>query len=155
MHGPYRHCGVVFTAAPALMAISSSHRKEADIFLYIGLAVWLMGFGIEVMADYQKSQFRKNPENKDKFIQSGLWARSRHPNYFGEIMLWTGITIMAIPVLQGWQWIALLSPVFVTLLLTRVSGVPMLENKANKKWGGQKEYEDYKANTPVLVPRLT
>ena len=146
---------VVFTAAPALMAISASHRKEADVFLYVGLAVWLIGFGIEVVADYQKSQFRKNPENKDKFIQTGLWARSRHPNYFGEITLWTGITIMCIPVLQGWQWVALLSPVFVTLLLTRVSGVPMLEGKANKKWGGQKEYENYKANTPVLVPRLT
>lgn len=145
---------VTLTAAPAFIAITATKRKELGVFAIIGLALWVIGFTIEVVADYQKTQFRKNPANKEKFIQSGLWARSRHPNYFGEIVLWIGVTVIAIPVLQGWQWVALISPIFVTLLLTRVSGVPMLEAKAKKKWGGQVDYEAYKAGTPVLIPKL-
>lgn len=145
---------VVFTASPALIAITTAKRVDLDIFAIIGLIVWVIGFSIEVIADYQKTQFRKNPDNKGKFIKEGLWSRSRHPNYFGEITLWIGVTIIAIPVLQGWQWIAFISPIFVTLLLTRISGVPMLEAKAEKKWGGQEDYETYKSNTPVLIPKL-
>lgn len=88
------------------------------------------------------------------FISTGLWGRSRHPNYFGEIVLWTGVAMIALPTLQGWQWVALVSPLFVTLLLTKVSGVPLLERKADSKGGGQPDYEAYKASTPVLIPRL-
>ena len=146
---------VILTAAPALIAISSSSRVALETFALVGLVVWLAGFGIEVMADYQKRQFRKDPGNKGRFIKTGLWSRSRHPNYFGEIVLWIGVTLIAVPTLQGWQWIALISPVFVSYLLTRVSGVPMLEAKADKKWGGQEDYENYKANTPVLIPKLS
>ena len=120
----------------------------------VGFLVWAVGFAIEVVADSQKSRFSANPDNKGKFIQTGLWSRSRHPNYFGEIMLWIGVAIIALPVLRGWQWVALISPVFVTLLLTRVSGVPLLEKKADKKWGGQADYESYKKRTPELIPRL-
>ena len=145
---------VTFTAAAALVAITTSTRKELDIFAVIGLLVWIFGFVFEVVADTQKSRFNANPENKGKFIQTGLWSRSRHPNYFGEIVLWIGIGLIAAPVLQGWQWIAMISPLFVTLLLTRVSGIPLLEKKADKKWGGQEEYEAYKKNTPVLIPKL-
>jgi steroid 5-alpha reductase family enzyme len=145
---------VSFTVAAALIAITSINRKGLDVFAIVGFLVWVIGFGIEVLADAQKSRFNANPENKGKFIQTGLWSRSRHPNYFGEILLWVGITIITLPVLQGWQWIALISPVFVTLLLTRVSGVPLLENKSDKKWGGQEDYEAYKKRTPVLIPRL-
>jgi steroid 5-alpha reductase family enzyme len=145
---------VSFTVAAALIAISSINRKGLDVFAIVGFLVWVIGFGIEVVADAQKSRFNANPENKGKFIQTGLWSRSRHPNYFGEILLWVGITIITLPVLQGWQWIALISPVFVTLLLTRVSGVPLLENKSDKKWGGQEDYEAYKKRTHVLIPRL-
>jgi len=130
---------VTLTAAPAFIAITATNRKELGLFAIVGLVIWIIGFTIEVVADYQKTQFRKNPANKERFIQSGLWAHSRHPNYFGEILLWIGVTVIAIPVLQGWQWVALISPIFVTLLLTRVSGVPMLEAKAKKKWGGQAE----------------
>jgi len=145
---------VTFTAAAAWVAITSSIKKDIDTFAIIGLIIWVIGFAIEVTADTQKSRFNANPENKGKFINTGLWSRSRHPNYFGEITLWVGIAVIAIPVLQGWQWIALISPVFVTLLLTRVSGIPLLENKADKKWGGQPDYEEYKKKTPVLIPRL-
>jgi steroid 5-alpha reductase family enzyme len=145
---------VSFTVSAALIAITSIHHKALDGFAIVGFLVWVIGFGIEVVADAQKSRFNANPENKGKFIQTGLWSRSRHPNYFGEILLWVGIAIITLPVLQGWQWIALISPVFVTLLLTRVSGIPLLENKSDKKWGGQEDYEAYKKKTPVLIPRL-
>jgi steroid 5-alpha reductase family enzyme len=145
---------VTFTAAAALVAITTTNRRGLDVFALVGLLVWMFGFGMEIAADAQKSRFNANPENKGRFIQTGLWARSRHPNYFGEITLWIGIAIIALPVLQGWQWVALISPVFVTLIITRVSGVPLLEKKADQKWGGQEDYEAYKKRTPVLIPRL-
>jgi steroid 5-alpha reductase family enzyme len=145
---------VTFTAAAALVAITTTNRKELDAFALVGLLVWILGFAIEVFADLQKSRFSADPANKGKFIRTGLWSRSRHPNYFGEITLWVGVAIIALPVLQGWQWIALISPVFVALLITRVSGVPLLEAKADKKWGGQADYEEYKKRTPVLIPRI-
>lgn len=145
---------VTFTAAAALVAITSAHRKELDAFAILGALIWVLGFAIEVTADTQKSRFSANPQNKGQFIRTGLWSRSRHPNYFGEIVLWIGVAVIALPVLQGWQWVALISPVFVALLLTRVSGIPLLEQKADKKWGGQAEYEEYKKRTPVLIPRI-
>lgn len=145
---------VVFTAAAALITITSSYQKPLDIFAIAGLLIWIFGFTFEVIADNQKNRFREDPANKGRFISEGLWSISRHPNYFGEIVLWLGIAIIALPVLRGWQWVAMISPVFVIFLLTRISGVPMLEKKADQKWGGQEEYEAYKAATPVLVPRL-
>jgi steroid 5-alpha reductase family enzyme len=145
---------VTFTMAAALVAITTTHRKELDLFALVGVLIWIFGFTIEVVADSQKSHFSADPNNKGKFIQTGLWSRSRHPNYFGEIVLWVGVAVIAFPVLQGWQWVALISPVFVIVLLTRVSGIPLLENKANKKWGGQEDYEAYRKRTPVLIPRL-
>jgi steroid 5-alpha reductase family enzyme len=144
---------VTFTLAAALAAITTTTRKELDLFALIGFLVWVFGFAIEVGADTQKSRFRADPENKGKFIHTGLWARSRHPNYFGEIVLWIGVAVIALPILRGWQWVTLISPVFVTLLLTRISGVPMLEKRADEKWGGQEDYEAYKERTPVLIPR--
>ncbi len=145
---------VTFTAATALVAITTSVRKEMDGFAIVGFLVWVIGFAIEVVADSQKSRFNANPENKGKFIQTGLWSRSRHPNYFGEIILWLGVAIIALPVLQGWQWVAMISPIFVTFLLTRVSGIPLLEKKSDSKWGGQADYESYKKRTPVLIPKF-
>ena len=143
---------VTFTLAAALAVITSRRVVPLDAFMIIGLLIWVIGFSIEVAADTQKSKFKADPANDGNFIHSGIWAWSRHPNYFGEIVLWIGVTVIALPVLRGWQWVALISPVFVTLLLTRVSGVPMLEERADKKWGGQPDYETYKANTPVLIP---
>ena len=118
---------VTFTLAAALVVITTETRKPLDAFAVVGALVWVLGFAMEVTADLQKSRFNAVRKNKGKFIHTGLWARSRHPNYFGEIVLWVGVMIIALPVLQGWQWVALISPVFVTLLLTRISGVPLLE----------------------------
>lgn len=143
---------VSLTLAAALAAVTSQTRAGVDILMLVGLAAWTAGFSIEVVADYQKSRFRAQPANEGAFISSGLWALSRHPNYFGEIVLWTGVALIALPVLRGWQLATLVSPVFVYLLLTRVSGIPLLERKAEEKWGGHEEYEDYKRRTPVLVP---
>ena len=145
---------VTFTVGAALVAITTTNRKELDIFVFIGVLVWLLGFGIEVVADAQKSRFSANAQNQGRFIQTGLWARSRHPNYFGEIILWIGTAVVALPVLRGWQWVTLVSPAIVALLLTRVSGVPLLEKRADEKWGGQVDYETYKRTTPVLIPRI-
>ena len=144
---------VTFTLSAALAAITAREQKELGVFAVLGLLIWLFGFVFEVVSDAQKSRFRSQPENEGKFIHTGLWAWSRHPNYFGEITLWIGVALIALPVLQGWTYVTLISPIFVALLITQVSGVPMLEKRADEKWGGQEDYEEYKANTPVLIPR--
>ena len=115
---------------------------------------WLVGFTVEVVADRQKSQFRADPRNEGSFISTGLWARSRHPNYFGEILLWSGIAVMAVPYLSGTQWVVLLSPLFVYGLLTRVSGIPTLARRGRQLWGDDPAYQSYLAQTPRLIPRL-
>lgn len=144
---------VVLTLACGLAAITQPEQKPLGIIAHIGAALWLLGFLFEAIADYQKRVFKRDPANKGRFITSGLWAWSRHPNYFGEITLWMGVALVALPVLQGWQYVTLISPVFVLLLLTRVSGVPLLEARADKEWGGEPEYEAYKARTPELLPK--
>ncbi len=144
---------VLLTVACALAIITGMERRSLGGLAILGLLVWAVGFGIEVVADQQKSAFKKDPANQGRFISTGLWAWSRHPNYFGEITLWTGIAIVALPVLSGWRWVTLISPVFVYLLITRVSGIPMLKARAEKRWGDDEEFRAYTAATPVLVPR--
>ncbi|WP_326503771.1 DUF1295 domain-containing protein [Rothia nasimurium] len=145
---------VAATASAAWIAMASTHRESMGLVSWIGVVVWLVGMTFEVVADLQKTAFKSNPANQGKFISSGLWSVSRHPNYFGEITLWLGVFLVAAPVLVGWQWVALLSPAIVILLLTRVSGIPMLEKKAEKKWGHDPSYRAYVENTPVLIPTL-
>lgn len=144
---------VFVTSAAALTAITTTHRQPLEAFAYVGVTLWAAGFLIEMMADRQKRRFRSNPANEGKFIRSGLWAWSRHPNYLGEIMLWLGVAMVAAPVLSGWQLVSLISPVFVVVLLTRVSGIPLLEARSDKRWGDDPEYQRYKQHTPVLLPR--
>lgn len=144
---------VALTLGAALAAITTTVRAPLGPIEVVGAVVWLTGLAVEAVADAQKRRFRADPANGGRFIRSGLWAWSRHPNYFGEIVLWAGIALIALPVLGGWQLVTLVSPVFVTLLLTRVSGIPVLERKADATWGGQPDYEAYMASTPVLVPR--
>jgi steroid 5-alpha reductase family enzyme len=143
---------VFLTSVAAVTAITSRKIIEPDLFLYIGSFLWMFGFLFESIADYQKRKFRS--ENKNKFIQSGLWSVSRHPNYFGEIVLWLGIALIAFPTLVGPQYVSLISPLFVYLLLTRVSGVHILEKHADDTWGKKKDYKAYKEKTPVLFPKI-
>ncbi len=144
---------VLLTLACALAIITTQKRVDLDIWFGLGLAIWIIGFSVEVLADQQKSNFKADPSNKGRYITSGLWAWARHPNYLGEITLWTGIAIMALPILSGWQWICLISPVFVTLLLTKVSGIPLLTKKAKAKWGDDPAWQAYFNNTPALIPK--
>lgn len=143
---------VVLTASAAHVAILSQTREQVGIVFAIGLLVWVFGFVWETVADAQKSAFKKDPANKGKFIDVGLWKWSRHPNYFGEITLWTGMLIMAIPVLSGLSWLVVISPVFVTLLLTKISGINLQNEQAKERWGDDPEYRKYRENTPALIP---
>lgn len=141
---------VFLTLCCALAAITSSEPRPLGTWALAGGALWALGFGIEVVADRQKSAFRRDPANAGRFIDNGLWAWSRHPNYCGEILLWTGVALIALPALSGWQHVTLVSPVFVYLLLTRISGIPPLERRAEEKWGDDPEYRAYAERTPVL-----
>ena len=142
---------VSICSACALTAISSENGVNVDSLFYFGLSIYLIGLVIEIIADNQKSKFRSNPENKNKFITSGLWSFSRHPNYVGEIVLWLGISIMSFSTLSGFQFVTLISPIFTYVLLVYISGVRILEINGKKKWGHQKDYQDYIKNTPSLV----
>ena len=135
----------------ALTAISSESGVVVNALFYIGLALFIYGFSVEIIADKQKSKFRSIPENRDSFITTGLWAKSRHPNYFGEIVLWTGIACISFSSLKGMQYLTLISPIFTYLLLVYVSGVRMLEARADKKWGNDQIYIKYKDETSKLL----
>ncbi|MFL3008203.1 MAG: DUF1295 domain-containing protein [Candidatus Neomarinimicrobiota bacterium] len=143
---------VCLTASNAFTMIIANSLLIGDIYFIIGFILWSFGFIIEIIADQQKKKFKLDKGNKDKFISTGLWSISRHPNYVGEITLWFGISIISFPILEGWQFITLVSPIFVYLLLTKVSGVNMLEKRSDDQWGDQLEYQKYKKNTPVLFP---
>ena len=144
---------VIFTASAALVIITAPELTPLDGFFWAGAALWVIGFAFEVIADEQKRRFRADPANHGTFITTGLWAWSQHPNYFGEITLWAGILVIAIPQLAGWNWLVVLSPLFVALLLTRVSGINLLDAIAKKRWGDDPAWQVYVARTPVLFPR--
>ena len=145
---------VVMTSCAAVSAILSEQPTAVGAVFAVGTGMWVVGFVVEVVADRQKSRFRADPANQGRFIHTGLWARSRHPNYFGEILLWAGIAVMAIPYLSGTQWVVMLSPLFVHALLTRVSGIPTLVRRGQQLWGDDPAYQAYLKSTPLLVPRL-
>ena len=134
----------------AITGISSSEGLVLNPLFYLGFILFLIGFSIEVIADHQKTVFRAIKENKDKFISTGLWSKSQHPNYFGEILLWTSIAIMSFSSLSGTQYLTMISPIFTYVLLVYIRGVRMLDDMGNKKWGHLEEYKQYKQNTPVL-----
>ena len=142
---------VLVTMAAGLAALTSNTTVELGILGYVGIALWLFGFAVEVIADNQKTQFKKDPNNKDRFITSGLWSWSQHPNYFGEITLWLGLALLTYPVLSGWQLVTLISPIFVYLLLTRLSGIPTLDRLAKEKWGSDSDYIAYVEATSKLM----
>lgn len=121
-------------------------------WMIAGTAIWLAGLAIEAVADAQKSTFKaRQPEGKG-FITTGLWRYSRHPNYFGEMLVWWGLFVFSVPFLQGAAFAVVLGPVFITLLLLFVSGIPLLERSADAKYGEDPAYREYKRRTSILVP---
>jgi steroid 5-alpha reductase family enzyme len=142
----------------------------------IGLAIFVFGLTFEVIADKQKSKWvsdRTAKKHSEEFITHGLWSKSRHPNYFGESTLWTGIAIAAAGLLvrQPAQsalglselratgqvlvtGLCAASPAFVTFLLLKISGVPLSEDKYDKKYGDRKDYQKWKKETPMFIPKL-
>ena len=139
----------------ALMAGGATESGSA-IFERLGFlagsALFAVGFVMEAVADHQKSVFKKNPDNEGKFMKSGLWALSRHPNYFGEMLVWWGIALVALPWMRGYSLLAMIGPVFITVLLIFVSGIPLVEKAWKEKWGDDPEFQAYLKNTRMLIP---
>ena len=135
---------------PSLMFLSSAGK--ISIFSWIGFAIWFIGITLETFSDLQKYQFNNN-NKKDKWVSTGLWRYSRHPNYFGEILCWLGIYLFSFSSLTDIQKIlAFNSPIFIVILLIFITGLPKLEKYADKKWGKIKEYKEYKRKTSILIP---
>ena len=146
----------VFLTMIVVIVINSQADSAPALGIWdvLGLLTWILGFGIEAIADKQKTVFNTEPTNQGKWIESGLWSISRHPNYLGEILLWTGIAFFGISCFTGLERVAWISPIFIYLLLTKVSGIPILDKRALEKWGDDPEYQKYRENTPALIPRL-
>ena len=138
---------------PILVVFSSPTNNEITYFAF-GSLTYLIGLVIEIIADYQKTIHNKLNNKKRKFISSGLWSKSRHPNYFGEFLIWTGITIICFPVFSGFKYLALITPIFIYFLLNYISGVNLLEERAKEKWGNNPEYVKYLKTTPKFFPKI-
>ena len=146
----------IFLTANVVIVINSQTGPSPPLGIWdvIGLLIWILGFGIEVLADMQKTRFNSNPENEGRWIDQGLWSLCRHPNYLGETLLWTGIAVFGVSCLEGFEWVSWISPVFVYLLLTKVSGIPILDRRALSKWGDDPEYQAYRERVPAMIPLL-
>lgn len=137
---------------PMIFSFSKDNVVMTNL-TWVGFAIWLTGWAIELTADLQKYRFAQNPNNKDKWIETGIWKYSRHPNYFGEILVWIGVYIYTVSALSSIEGIiALASPLFISYLLLFVSGLPPLEKGADKKWGSNPKYREYKKKTSILIP---
>ncbi len=130
-----------------VVLINSSLVSDLSVWDFLGILIWLTGFVFEVVADFQMARFKSVPEHKGRIMTRGLWSWTRHPNYFGEATMWWGIACFAVNVKGGWT--AFLSPLVITFLLLKVSGIPMLE----KKYAGNPEFQVYAQKTPVFFPR--
>ncbi len=140
---------VVLLGAVSFFSIDSVAMATLS---YIGLLVFAFGLLIETIADIQKYRFINNPRNEGKWIDEGLWHYSRHPNYFGEILVWFGVYLFVLAHITGIDaFIGLLSPLYIALLIIFVSGIPLLEKAADKRWGDDPEYQKYKESTSALI----
>lgn len=142
----------ILILATPIFALFSYTNIELNFWNYLGAGIWLIGWLIESVADAQKFIFRKNPANDGKFIQHGLWGMVQHPNYLGEMLCWIGVFTVVAPVLQGWHWIAVVSPLWIIILLAFISGIPLLQKKSAEKYGHLDAYKKYITNTPLLIP---
>ncbi|MDD9954277.1 MAG: DUF1295 domain-containing protein [Candidatus Woesearchaeota archaeon] len=115
--------------------------------LYLGFLIWALGFVLETVADHQKYTFKKR--HPGKLVTVGLWKHGRHPNYFGELLCWWGLFIAVLPSLSGWLYLSVLGPLFLTVLLLFVTGIPTIEQSHRKHYG--KEYESYRKRTRLFI----
>ncbi len=143
---------VAVVMLPVSYLLDRDHPPGFGAWAAAGAAVWLAGLLIEAVADAQKAAFRAKEENRGRFIAGGLWRYSRHPNYFGEILVWWGLFVYAVPFLGGAAFAVATGPAFITLLLLFVSGIPPHERSADAKYGADPAYRDYKRRTSILVP---
>lgn len=139
---------------PAILFFENAQEQASlPLLAVIGAVVTLIGLSIETIADAQKFAFKNNPANKNSWIATGIWKYSRHPNYFGEILVWIGVYLIVLPSLTvSSALFALLSPLYITSLLLFVSGIPLLEKSADERWGKDPKYQEYKEVTSVLIP---
>ena len=143
---------VAVVMLPVSYLLDREHPAALGIWGIAGALVWLVGLVTETLADAQKAAFRARGENRGRFVSGGLWRYSRHPNYFGEMLVWWGLFLFAVPVLHGAAFAVVLGPVFITLLLLFVSGIPPLERSAEEKYGSDPIFREYKRRTSILVP---
>ena len=141
---------VSITSCAAVVAILKTESNSINNYLILGVLIWLVGFTLEVIADLQKSKFKSIQNTNKVFISTGLWSKSRHPNYFGEVTLWVGIYFISFSSFSDIEFLTVISPIFVYILLTRMSGINMLEKIADERYGHLNEYIEYKKNTPTL-----
>lgn len=137
---------------PFSLSLTSRGGEYPEIFTLVGFLVYAIGFLIETISDFQKFFFKKKPENRGLWMERGLWKYSRHPNYFGEILVWWGLFIVVLPSLSSMAYLTVLGPLFITFLLLFVSGIPLLEKSANSKYGSDPQYINYKERTNLLIP---
>ncbi|XP_028397533.1 uncharacterized protein LOC114521328 [Dendronephthya gigantea] len=145
---------VYATTLPTLMLNTSRKNPPLTWKDYLGWSMWTVGFCIQVIADHQKNVFRSNPANHKKFITTGLWSIVRYPNYLGEILMWFSLYLPASSIMQGWQYLSIASPLFVAFLLTKVSGIPIQEAQAKRRWLNDSGFEAYKLKTAKLLPGI-
>jgi len=141
---------VFISLAPSLLLITA---QSADVnwLNAVGLGLALVGLGYETIADEQKRRFKAS--RSAPFMRTGLWAYSQHPNYFGEIVFWSGLALAATPVMSNWTYLFWLSPMFIVILLSKVSGIPMARARAEAKHSDNPAWQEYIKRTPLLIPR--
>lgn len=137
---------------PVVAALSSKTEVKNYYLFLLGIIIFLIGLIIESVADMQKYRFKSNPKNKDRWIESGLWKYSRHPNYFGEMLVWWGLYFASIPLIGKLSPVFAIGPMYISYLLIRVSGIPLLEENNKKKYKDNPKYLEYIKRTSILIP---
>jgi steroid 5-alpha reductase family enzyme len=143
---------VAVVVLPVSYLLDQNHPPGLGAWSVVGALIWLVGLVVEAVADAQKAAFRAKEKNRGRFVASGLWRFSRHPNYFGELLAWWGLFVFVVPALHGAAFAVVIGPIFITLLLLFVSGIPLVERSADEKYGGDDVYREYKRRTSILVP---
>lgn len=139
---------------PTTYILLLQQETHISTLSYIGFLIAILGIFLESVADIQKFVFKSKEENKNKWIQSGLWKYSRHPNYLGEMLMWLGVFIYALPYINDWGIFTVISPMYITYLLLFVTGIPTLEQRDMERYGGNEKYLEYVKSTGILLPKI-